>query len=1575
MTSQDLLPIESDIISSSPSEGSSFSRTTTVVDDGSNEAKGSLGLTLLHCPSEALVDFVFVHGLGGGSRKTWSKTSSVSHFWPQQWLPEDSAFKQVRTHSFGYNSDWAKGKDNCLNVHHFGKSLLGELSTSPQLASSDTSIVLIGHSMGGLVIKKAFILAKQQAAHTSLAGRLHSIYFLATPHRGSDSAKLLTTILQFAYSSRAYVDDLERNSAAIQVINDEFRHYSGDVNLWSFYETKKLEMGMLSRLIVDPDSAVLGYPEEKQMPMNADHRSICKFDAPTDPNFLILRNAMASTVEAITRDTPASNTSRPAIQLKDLRKYLGVSDTSEDDLITVQEARLLGTCDWFTTKGSYTRWRDSITTATNVFWVNGKPATGKSVLSGSIVNDLKTMKRPCSYFFFKHGDRAKSKLATCLRSLTLQMARAHASVLDRIVAMARDEVDISDGNELVLWRKLFSSGVFEARFPTHYWVIDALDECTNCGPLLESMLAKLDPSIPLRVLITSRDSSQLHNLFGSLATGRHNTETVTTTDTRADIKRLVKEKAQLFNVEGDDEREVLVNTILEKSQGSFLWTVLVLRELAGTYSEVEAREVLDNVPPMMEALYTRTLQAMSRMTRGKRLATAILTWTTCSTRALTVKELDGALRLDIKEAFTKLEDSINALCGQLVVVDIFGKVQMVHETAREFLLDDEMSSEFTVCKSNAHTQLARVCLTYLTGDEMRPPRTNRRGFNINPANKRAEFSIYASNSVFYHLSKANPLENDVLHLVDTFLSSNILSWIENIAKAGNMGPLIRAAKHLKAYATALSAERSPLVKEMRKIRNWTTDLIRLAAKFAGALITSPPSIFSLVPPLCPTESAVYKISSTTRKISVLGLSSEQWDDRLSCIDFRQGQNSAICHGEELFAIGSTSGVVALYHIHTCQEYRTLDHGESVKMLLFKGKSSLLVSCGMRWLTIWDVRTGQALHNLDAPHRPIALDVLDDIIMVASYKNYLALWDLSNTATRLPDRPWNDHVEDSATPSRGQPSAISISIPHKMLSIAYNGRPITLWDLEGDAYYGSTGKKLLSGDTSTHMVTALIFNPNPIIELLAVSYLDGELVLLDPFSDQEIGSCRANCPTLSASPDGRLLAGAPGNGIIHIYEFDTLRLLYRVRSTNIFVRSISFSKDSFRFADIRGSQCNIWEPAALLRDTLGDESSVGTSASIVDAVSSDSRVKITAMILPLTGGVAFVGKDDGSIGLYDLKTGIQRQTLYRQKSAIRLLAWSSTHSLLVSVDMSNAVAGWKLTKSPKEGWAPNRELFQFRLDCGGTVMQVLLCETQSKLILSARGSDHLWNLDAIQERELKISDASGVRKWLQHPASPAHLICAQHATFHVHKWSDCSRIASIPLLVDVAGLQLKRVLAYNMGMKHRVLIEMSEIDGSADTLALHLLEDSTLGLADTQAGHGTNQSDGSSGADAVLVPVSGSPLDTIAKQAAHVLSVDLGRKLVFLDKRSWVCSVDLDGLGANSGLVSYYRHFFAPHDWFAGIRDVIGSVAGKDVIFARNDDVVIVKGGLDFIEKVDIAIDGGVLTSGQRTSLLTVPHII
>lgn len=105
----------------------------------SDDQIGSLGLNTLSTPAfgTANADLIFVHGLGGGSRKTWTKSGDPSLYWPEEWLPYDQACQDVRIHSFGYDSSW--GKKSILSVHDFANALLGSILDCP-LIPRDTEV-------------------------------------------------------------------------------------------------------------------------------------------------------------------------------------------------------------------------------------------------------------------------------------------------------------------------------------------------------------------------------------------------------------------------------------------------------------------------------------------------------------------------------------------------------------------------------------------------------------------------------------------------------------------------------------------------------------------------------------------------------------------------------------------------------------------------------------------------------------------------------------------------------------------------------------------------------------------------------------------------------------------------------------------------------------------------------------------------------------------------------------------------------------------------------------------------------------------------------------------------------------------------------------------------------------------------------------------------------------------------------------------------------------------------------------------------------------------------------------------
>ena len=155
--------------------------------------------------------------------------------------------------------------------------------------------IFVAHSMGGLVVKKAYVLGKYDSQYSNIISRTQGIVFLATPHRGAHYAKMLNNILSttpFGASSKAYVEDLDIHSRMLQDINEQFRTQCGELPLVSFFETMKTNLGLKQAMIVEKESSVLGYAHEISTPLNADHHSICKFKSREDANYINVKNVL-----------------------------------------------------------------------------------------------------------------------------------------------------------------------------------------------------------------------------------------------------------------------------------------------------------------------------------------------------------------------------------------------------------------------------------------------------------------------------------------------------------------------------------------------------------------------------------------------------------------------------------------------------------------------------------------------------------------------------------------------------------------------------------------------------------------------------------------------------------------------------------------------------------------------------------------------------------------------------------------------------------------------------------------------------------------------------------------------------------------------------------------------------------------------------------------------------------------------------------------------------------------------------------------------------------------------------------
>ena len=89
------------------------------------------------------MDIVFIHGLGGTSRRTWSKNEDPELFWPLKFLPFEPDVCLTRILTFGYNANFRTAGNVGTSVLDFAKDLLFDLKYAKDEEKNDMEIGLV----------------------------------------------------------------------------------------------------------------------------------------------------------------------------------------------------------------------------------------------------------------------------------------------------------------------------------------------------------------------------------------------------------------------------------------------------------------------------------------------------------------------------------------------------------------------------------------------------------------------------------------------------------------------------------------------------------------------------------------------------------------------------------------------------------------------------------------------------------------------------------------------------------------------------------------------------------------------------------------------------------------------------------------------------------------------------------------------------------------------------------------------------------------------------------------------------------------------------------------------------------------------------------------------------------------------------------------------------------------------------------------------------------------------------------------------------------------------------------------
>ncbi|KFY97464.1 hypothetical protein V500_02057 [Pseudogymnoascus sp. VKM F-4518 (FW-2643)] len=163
------------------------------------------GFTTLFGANNTLVDFIFVHGIGGGPKETWSNKTSASQikpkrrcfnfkpaaqhakvlepetFWPQDFLP--SSFPGARILTWGYESG-VSGAPKTIDLGLYDsiyKDLLYDLY-SIRIDDPKRPIIWIAHGFGRTIVKEVLLSSTNDTRDAgSIYESTRALLFLGTP--------------------------------------------------------------------------------------------------------------------------------------------------------------------------------------------------------------------------------------------------------------------------------------------------------------------------------------------------------------------------------------------------------------------------------------------------------------------------------------------------------------------------------------------------------------------------------------------------------------------------------------------------------------------------------------------------------------------------------------------------------------------------------------------------------------------------------------------------------------------------------------------------------------------------------------------------------------------------------------------------------------------------------------------------------------------------------------------------------------------------------------------------------------------------------------------------------------------------------------------------------------------------------------------------------------------------------------------------------------------------------------------------------------------------------------------------
>ena len=397
----------------------------------------------------------------------------------------------------------------------------------------------------------------------------------------------------------------------------------------------------------------------------------------------------------------------------DVVTWLSESEGSQEDYLhELADQRQPETCNWILQDPQMGAWMDE-SSSRDFLWMTGIPGAGKTFVASLLIENLQSRGDRCwGYCFCGQVTTAGNVCVEIMRTLTVQLLQQNP---DMAPLIHEGFLQRLSSRSVASIKKMLICLLPEVK--KTFLVIDGIDELgrSEQETILKALgdIAK-ETDNDCKFLILSRDEPQIRKFLS-----KNHLKLEGKTD--ESIRQYIANNVESLRLRHPDIDAVLGDRIKDRlhtnAKGMFLWVRLVIRMLdeKGSVSEIEAS--IDDLPDGLDRAYGRILDRIKTQLSPYLRARAyrIFYWLCTARRTVSMHEVVDGIAINFKQReltngkrVQNIKQDVIELCAPLLEKTSHDALQLVHFTAREFLLDFR-SGPFAE-ESQAQYDVATSCI-------------------------------------------------------------------------------------------------------------------------------------------------------------------------------------------------------------------------------------------------------------------------------------------------------------------------------------------------------------------------------------------------------------------------------------------------------------------------------------------------------------------------------------------------------------------------------------------------------------------------------------------------------------------------------------------------------------------------------------------------------------------------------------------------------------------------------------------------------------------------------------------------